>query len=130
LIAVKSTRGFFSFAVPQSEWNWPGSIYISVKLHVNERFLLRLINRGLELEKFGLAEPIGWLEVEGWVTKTELARSGFRGKTLPRGYQGESEWKVDNYIMHPLRLHRSRNEFEGLMEKYRNYVHEHGRSVS
>jgi len=119
LIAIKSTAGYFSFGVPQNEWSWPGNVYISVRLHIDESFLLRLLNKGLGLEDFDMSERIGWLEIFGYVYKTEMEERAFVGKRLPGKYHAsQNDWNLPNYIMHQMQLHRTRKEFQELMKRY------------
>jgi len=120
LIAIKSTAGYFSFGVPQNEWSWPGNIYIAVRLHIDEAFLLRLLNKALDLEEFELSEKIGWLEVFGYVYKKEMEDHSFIATRLPGKYHASpNDWNLPNYIMHPMQLHRSRKKFEDLMKPFR-----------
>ena len=121
LIAIKSTAGYFSFGVPQNEWSWPGNVYISVRLHIKESFLLKLINAALELENYQLSDTIGWLEVFGYVFKKEMEDKAFVGTRLPGKYHAsQNDWNLPNYIMHPMQLHRTRKEFQELLERYKN----------
>jgi len=118
-IAVKSTNGYFSIAVPENEWGWPGGIYISVRPHLNPRFLLKLINKAVGLDDFSPQGKIGWLEIDGWVTKEEMVQNAYIGTRLPGKYHGSpADWRLRNYIMHPLQMHRTREEFLQLMNKY------------
>jgi len=122
LIAIKSTAGYFSFGVPQNEWDWPGNVYIAVRLHINEAFLLRLLNKSLGLDELGLSEKIGWLEIFGFVFKKEMEKHSFIGNRLPGKYHAsQNDWNLPNYIMHPLQLHRTKEEFLTLMKTYRDY---------
>ena len=118
-IAVKSTAGYFAIALPENEWEWPGNIYISVRLHIEESFLFKLINKGLDLENFELNQQIGWLEIFGYITKSEMEQISFQGTRLPGKYHASNEdWSKTNYIMHPMQLYRTRDEFRELMKKY------------
>jgi DNA (cytosine-5)-methyltransferase 1 len=118
-IAVKSTNGYFSIAVPETEWNWPGGVYISVRPHLNPNFLLRLINKAIGIEDFSLSGKIGWLEIDGWILKGEMEQMSYIGTRLPGKYHvSETDFRARNYIMHPLQLHRTRVEFKQLLEKY------------
>jgi len=122
-IAVKSTAGYFSFAVPENEWNWPGSIYIAVRPHLNQNFLLRLMNKALDLEDFELNATVGWLEVDGYITKQEMERQAYVGKRLPGAYHGRiRDWDLRNYIMHPLQIHRTLDEFKSLLNRYLQFA--------
>ena len=119
IIAVKSTAGYFAIALPENEWSWPGSIYIAVRLHIDESFLLKLINKGLELEDLDLNQEIGWLEVFGFIKKEEMEKYAFQGKRLPGKYHASNEdWSKRNYIMHPMQLHRNLDDFGELLKKY------------
>jgi len=120
-IAVKSTNGYFSIAVPESEWDWPGGVYISVRLHLTDNFLLSLINKAVGLEDFPFDGKIGWLEVDGWIYKEEMEQRAYIGTRLPGGYHAsDSDWRLRNYIMHPSQLHRTKQEFKQLMDRYLN----------
>jgi DNA (cytosine-5)-methyltransferase 1 len=120
-IAVKSTNGYFSIAVPESEWDWPGGVYISVRPHLNSNFLLRLINKAVGLEDFPFDSKIGWLEVDGWICKEEMEQRAYIGTRLPGKYHAsDSDFRLRNYIMHPSQLHRTRQEFKQLMDRYLN----------
>lgn len=122
-IAVKSTNGYFSIAVPESEWNWPGGVYISVRPHLNANFLLRLVNKAIGLENFPLDSEIGWLEIDGWIYKKEMENMAYVGTRLPGRYHAsETDFRMKNYIMHPLQLHKTRLEFKGLMDDYLSLV--------
>lgn len=119
VIAVKSTNGYFSIAVPENEWNWPGGIYMCVRPHFNPAFLLKLINKAVGLEDFSVQGKIGWLEVDGWISKEEMEQKAYIGSRLPGKYHSAKEnWDKKNYIMHPKQLHNTKEEFLQLMKKY------------
>lgn len=121
LIAVKSTAGYFALGLPQNEWTWPGGVYISVRLHIAESFLLSLINKSLDLEDFSLSKKIGWLEIFGFIYKDEMEKKAFVGNRLPGKYHAsQNDWNLPNYIMHQTQLHTTRKEFEDLMKRYKD----------
>jgi DNA (cytosine-5)-methyltransferase 1 len=123
LIAVKSTNGFFALAIPENEWDWPGEVYISVRLHIKEAFLLKLLNKSLGIEQIDLSEKIGWLEIMGYVRKSEIEDRAFVGTRLPGKYHAsDNDWDRRNYIMHQSQLHMARKEFEELLKIYANIV--------
>lgn len=119
IIAVKSTNGFFPFAIPENEWGWPGQIYIAVRPHIDDDFLLYFIEKGLGIPNAKDRKVFGWLEIEGWVSKDEMHEKGFVGNALPGGYHMGDPWPKRNLIMHPLQLHRTRPEMQELMSRYR-----------
>ena len=122
LIAIKSTAGYFPLALPKNEWNWPGNVYIEVRLHIEESFLLKLLDKSLGLDNFSLSENIGWVEIFGFVFKKDIEENAFVGNRLPGKYHStQNDWTLPNYIMHPLQLHRSKKEFQKLMEMYVNF---------
>jgi len=126
IVAVKSTNGYFPFAIPENEWNWQGEIYVSVRPHIKDDFLLDLLNAALGLDELNLNDDIGWLEVEGWITKQELHNEGFVGKRLPGKYQTSGkDWDKRNVIMHPLQLHRTKDQMMILIKKYLKIAEEH-----
>jgi hypothetical protein len=75
------------------------------------------------LEDFETQGVIGWLEIDGWITKEEMEQKAYIGTRLPGKYHASPrDWRLRNYIMHPLQVHRTRKEFLQLMNKYLSLV--------
>lgn len=121
VIAVKSTNGYFAFAIPENEWSWPGKYYVSVRPHLQDDFMLYLVREGLGLPNKERRTFFGWLEIDGWLTKNELMTKGFIGTKLPGGYHTGERWTRRNLIMHPLQLRRKKADMEALVKKYKKY---------
>jgi hypothetical protein len=66
---------------------------------------------------------IGWLEIDGWVSGEEMEQHAYVGKRLPGRYHASpGDWRLRNYIVHPLQVHRTREEFLQLMDRYYVYM--------
>lgn len=121
VIAVKSTNGYF-LAIPEVEMEWEGGIIVLVKLHIKEDFLFEVIKAGLKLKEIDFSEDVGWLEIRGWIRKSNYLRRAHRKKRLPGRYHVGDIWRQTNLIMHPLELNRKPDELRKLLEEIKESV--------
>jgi DNA (cytosine-5)-methyltransferase 1 len=112
-ISLKSTNGNF-LAIPEDEMEWEGNWYFLVKLHIKETFLYKAIKAGLELETLNLKERLGWLEIRGYVSKSELLDS-YRSIYLPttsKTLKNRTELSKPNLIKAPVQLQKNLDFFK------------------
>jgi len=112
IISLKSTNGNY-LAVPETELNWEGNLFVLVKLHIKETFLYKAIKAGLNIENLILNQNLGWFELRGFIKKKDFQDS-YKDTKLPDGTSFNN--KI-NLIRAPCQLNQNSEDLKVEIKK-------------